>query len=256
MKEASMADRDPVAPHVDVAGYLLGVLSATERQAFEAHLPTCPSCRQDLERLNALPRLLAQASEPVEVPPDLEARVLGAVAREPARRPVQPAPVIRLGVPRVGPWWRPASAIAVMAALVVAFLGGLGLGINTHRQPAPAPQPVVQTIHLVGAGGSGASGTAVIRSTPGGKAIELTVRGLPPPPPGHFYTCWLVANDDTLQHQDRISVGSFTTSGTGPLTLRWETAADLARFPNLGVTLEPNNGNPLHQGPKVLTAAH
>ncbi len=69
------------------------------------------------------------------------------------------------------------------------------------------------------------------------------------------YTCWLVADDDTLQRQDRVSVGSFETSPDGTATVRWETAADPARYPHLGVTLEPDNGSPLHQGPKVLTAA-
>jgi hypothetical protein len=72
------------------------------------------------------------------------------------------------------------------AALVAAFLGGLVVGIATHKPAAAAPQPVAQTIHLVGTGANGASGTATIRSTAGGKAIELTVRGLPAPPPGSF----------------------------------------------------------------------
>ena len=85
--------------------------------------------------------------------------------------------------------------------------------------------------------------------------IELSVRDLPPAPAGHFYTCWLVADDDTLAHQDRVSVGSFATGPDGSATVRWETAADLGRYPHLGVTLEPDNGNPLHQGPKVLAAS-
>src|SRR5436190_28441 len=105
---------------------------------------------------------------------------------------------------------------------------------------------------LAPAGPGTASGTAAIRPASGGEAIELTVRDLPPPQPGHFYTCWLVAPDDTLQHQDRVSVGSFTTPGRGLVTVRWETAADVTRFPNLGVTLEPDGGSPLREGPKVL----
>ncbi|MBO0681646.1 MAG: anti-sigma factor, partial [Candidatus Dormibacteraeota bacterium] len=107
---------------------------------------------------------------------------------------------------------------------------------------------------LVAAAGATGSGTATVRERAGGTSITLTVRDLPPPAAGHVYTCWLVAPDDTVQHQDRVSVGSFTTSGQGSLTLRWDTAADLARFPNMGVTLEPENGNPVHQGPKVLAA--
>jgi hypothetical protein len=131
----------------------------------------------------------------------------------------------------------------------------LGRGVPGGGQPGPRPAPVLQTIHLTAATGGPASGVATVRDSAGGRVIELTVRDLPAPPAGHFYTCWLVADDDTLQHQDRISVGSFTTSGTGTPSLRWETAADLGRYPHLGVTLEPDNGSPLHQGPRVLSAS-
>jgi anti-sigma-K factor RskA len=249
-----MAERDAASPHVDVAGYLLETLTPAERASFEAHLATCPACQHELEELRGLPGLLSEAPEPVEVPAALRARVLDAVAEEPARPPARPAPVIRLDRPRSRPWWRPVLAPVAAAALAAAFLGGLLVGrvATPGPQPGPAPGPVVQTIHLAAAGGGTGSGTAVVRDTEGGRSIELTVRGLPPPSADHYYTCWLVADDDTPQHQDRVSVGSFTTTGQGPLTVRWETAADLARYPHLGVTLEPANGNPLKQGPKVL----
>jgi len=251
-----MPEPDPRAPHVDVGGYLLGTLDRADRDAFAAHLEACPSCRRELAELGRLPGLLAEAPERVEVPAGLEARVMGAIAREPARTPAPPQRRVQREQRQRSVVWRLAWAPAAAAALLLAFAGGLGLG--TRLAPGaqgPTPQPVMQTIHLVAANGGTASGDASVRSTAGGRVIELTVRGLPPPPPGHFYTCWLVARDDTLQHQDRVSVGSFVTPNTAPVTLRWETAADLSRYPNLGVTLEPDNGNPLHQGPKVLTSA-
>jgi hypothetical protein len=253
-----MAEVEPGTPHVDIGGYLLGTLTPAEHDAFEAHLATCDRCRRELTELGDLPGLLAQADdEPVRVPAGLESRVLGAIAAEPARRTRDEAPVIRLGPRRRGLGWLPAWAPAAALAVVVAFAAGLGAGrVLPTGQPAPVHQPpAAATIRLVGANGSTGSGTATVRDTPGGRSIELTVQDLPAPPPGHFYTCWLVAPDDTLQHQDRVSVGSFTTDGARPVTLRWETAADLGRYPSLGVTLEPDNGNPLHQGPKVLTAA-
>jgi len=245
-----MAEPDPALPHLDLGGYVLGTLDASEREAFERHLAGCPSCQRELEELRGTPRLLEQATEPVQVPAGLEARVLEAIAREP--RPGRARPPAGAGRPRPGrrsPW-----ALGAAAALAVAFLVGLGLGRalpGGGGQPAPAGR----TIQLVAAGGSGASGVATVRPERNGQIIELAVRNLPPPATGHFYTCWLVADDDTLQHQDRVSVGSFTTSPDGTATVRWETAADLGRYPHLGVTLEPDNGSPLHQGPKVLTAA-
>lgn len=258
-----MGDVGPSAPHVDVAGYVLGTLSEGERQTFEQHLASCPSCRRELEELRDLPVLLQEAERvaapSAEPPPDLEARVLGAVAREPDHRS-EPAPQLRTvpaSRPR-RPVWRPGWAVAAAAALVLVFAGGVGTGRvlpTGGQQSPPPPQPPAQTVHLVAANGSQASGTATLRTSNGQTAITMTARGLPPPPPGYAYTCWLVAPDDTPQHQDRVSVGTFTTTGTQPVTLRWDTAADRSRFPTMGVTLEPQNGNPAKQGPKVLSAA-
>lgn len=249
-----MSEMDPETPHVDVAGYVLGTLDAADRESFERHLAACASCRRELEELGSLASVLGEAppagGPDVRVPAGLEARVLGAIAREPARRGER---VQRVPTPARRAGWRPAW-VAAAAAVVIAFAGGLGLGRLLPQGGQPAPPPAARTVHLVAAAGATGSGTATVRERTGGTSITLTVRDLPPPTAGHVYTCWLVAPDDTVQHQDRVSVGSFTTSGQRPLTLRWDTAADLARFPNMGVTLEPENGNPVHQGPKVLAA--
>jgi anti-sigma-K factor RskA len=249
-----MADADPGLPHVELGGYVLGTLAPRERADFERHLAGCRTCQRELERLRGLPALLDEAAEPVDVPAGLEARALGAVAREPRPGSERPTPARPVPArPRRSAAW----TLGAAAALAAAFLAGLGLGsgLPVAGRPAPGPAPVAQTIRLVAADGGAASGVATVRDGPSGKIVELTVRQMPPPSAGHFYTCWLVADDDTLQHQDRVSVGSFRTSADGSATVRWETAADLARYPHLGVTLEPDNGSPLHQGPKVLTAA-
>jgi anti-sigma-K factor RskA len=244
-----MPEADPGLPHVDLGGYLLGSLDARDREAFERHLAGCRTCQRELEELRGMPALLAEAAEPVDVPAGLESRVLGAIAREPRPGRRRPATVKPAWPARARPGW----TLVAAAALVVAFLAGLGLGRGLPGGPQPVPP--AQTVRLVAADGSAAFGVATIRGGSNGKTIELTVRNLPPPPKGRFYTCWLVADDDTLQHQDRISVGSFTTSRDGTATVRWETAADPAPYPHLGVTLEPGNGNPVHQGPKVLTGS-
>jgi anti-sigma-K factor RskA len=246
-----MADSDPGPPHVDLAGYVLGKLDPRESQLFERHLATCGRCRRELDELREMPALLGQAAAPVELPSGLEARVLAAVAREPARSNEDAQKARVLPARRVRPRWNLTWGLAAAAALVAAFAAGLGLGHGL--QGGPSVQ-VSQTIHLVAPNGGPATGTATIRHEAGGQVIELSVKDLPPPPAGYYYTCWLVADGDTLQHQDRVSVGSFRTSNAGSTTVRWQTAADLSRYPHLGVTLEPDNGNPLHQGQKVLTA--
>ncbi len=240
---------DPGPPHVDVAGYVLGSLDARERETFERHLAGCRACQRDLEDMRGMPALLARAAEPVEVPAGMQSRVLGTIGGEPRPASGTAAAGPRRARPRRTVTW----ALGAAAAVALAFLAGLGLGRGLPAGGQPAQ--TAQTIRLVAADGSTASGVATVRNASAGRVVELSVRGLRPPPSGHFYTCWLVADDDTLQRQDRVSVGSFETSPDGTATVRWETAADPARYPHLGVTLEPDNGSPLHQGPKVLTAA-
>src|SRR5262245_56040728 len=151
-----MAELDPGAPHVDVAGYVLGTLDAGEREAFAAHVATCARCRHELDELRAMPGLLDQVPEAVDVPADMEARVMAAIAREPARRPAAPRPrLVRPAPPRPP---RLAWVTAAAAAVLLAFVGGLGLGRGlTPATPVPTPPPVVARIHLVSANGSAAS---------------------------------------------------------------------------------------------------
>ncbi len=50
-------------PQYDWKGYLLNELAAPERQAAREHLPQCPACRQELERLRLTQMALASLPE-------------------------------------------------------------------------------------------------------------------------------------------------------------------------------------------------
>lgn len=78
------------------AAYLLGALSPTDRQAYEAHLAECEDCSNSVARLAGMPGLLGRVrvedlastaedatSSPVsaDVPPELLTRLLATVAR-------------------------------------------------------------------------------------------------------------------------------------------------------------------------------
>jgi anti-sigma-K factor RskA len=108
------------------------------------------------------------------------------------------------------------------------------------------------TIALAATEGGSGTGKAVIHPVSGGREVRLEVSGMPTNPPGTFYECWLVGPTDTAQTPSRVSVGTFSVGPGGRATVTWVTAADLERFPKLGVTLEPDNGDPNTNGPKVL----
>src|ERR1700740_1910378 len=48
------------------AAYVLGSLSASDRREFEAHMATCPACREAVADLSGVPALLSQL-DPGEV---------------------------------------------------------------------------------------------------------------------------------------------------------------------------------------------
>jgi hypothetical protein len=88
-----------------------------------------------------------------------------------------------------------------------------------------------------------------------GREVRLTVHGLPPNPPGTYYECWFVGAGDTEQRPNRVSAGTFTVGSDGSASVRMISAADASRFPRMGVTLEPDDGNPARTGPKYLVTA-
>jgi anti-sigma-K factor RskA len=256
--------------HPDVAGYLLGTLDEAEARAFAEHLPGCQACRSELAELAGLPGLLAQAAPAEVLPAELEQRTFAAIeaaaleADRPQGETVEISPTSPM-TSGVGQRDRPAAVIpmdqahrggrrararVMMAAAAALVAVAIGLGVLASvRKGSQSP---IATIRLISATGGSAHATATILTSPAGLVIDMQVDGLAPNPPGTMYTCWLVGPGDTLAHQNRVSVGSFVVHANQSVHVRWTTAADIRHFPHMGVTVEPDNGDPRHQGAKVL----
>jgi len=244
-----MPDNDAV--HADVAGYVLGVLESNEVEAFEAHLAGCDACRNEVTELSGLGELLAQAAPPVEVPAHLEDRTFAAIERaaEEDEAAPRPAAVVR-------PRERRHRTIELRKVLAVAAsIVVLGAGIAVVRTATEPKAAVAEVVELEAPAGRSGSAVARIQKTPTGGTIEMEVSGLPQPPPGSFYECWLVAaQGDSPDRPNRISVGTFTVDADGHAQVRWDFRADTAKFPRMGVTLEPGDGNPAQTTDRVLAA--
>ncbi|SDD38474.1 anti-sigma factor [Auraticoccus monumenti] len=72
--------------HSDVGAYVADALDDDEREAFEAHLPDCPSCRREVTEFRETVSRLSVVSETAP-PPALRASVLAAIAQV---RPLPP----------------------------------------------------------------------------------------------------------------------------------------------------------------------
>jgi anti-sigma-K factor RskA len=259
---------DNAAPHVEVAGYVLGKLDDDELVAFEAHLAQCAACRQELEELRGLPELLARAAPPVRLPVTLRARTLAAV-REAAEEAADPgeaagellSPGLRPAPELVRPPLAPAEpprrrrsrlaaigrrpwlAVAVAAALVVLLSIPASLILN---------RPATSELALVAADGGTAKGRVLVTRTSGGRTLDVRIQRLRPPRAGHLYELWAVGTADSPQRPQRVSLGTFTVPASGKVRLRAFTAAPESVYPKVGVTEEPDNGNPAREGPVVL----
>jgi anti-sigma-K factor RskA len=225
---------DHVAPHPDLAGYVLGALDPGETAAFEQHLAGCDACRAEVEELQGLPALMEQAAPPVEVPPGLRERTFAAVERAAA------------GSRRRGPLLRLA---AVAAALVIALVGGVVVS-----QFGSSERGEVIELALAASAGQRGRATAELRQVEDGVVIDMEVSGLAPNQADSVYECWFVGPGDTLEQPNRVSAGTFKVGADGRASLRLHSAADLRRFPVMGVTLEKDRGNPTRTGEKILVS--
>jgi anti-sigma-K factor RskA len=225
-------------PHPDLGGYVLGALEPAERADFEEHLAGCERCQAEVAELRGLPELLEQAAPPVEVPPWLRERTFAAVERAAAHQRRRRR--LRLAL----------TAAAACLVLVVAFAGGY-----TLSQVGPfADRGRVIAFALAAPDGGAARATAKVRQVGDGLAITMEVSGLAPNPPGSVYECWYVGPGDSVARPNRVSAGTFTVGADGRANLRLHSAADLQRYPAMGVTLERDRGNPARTGDKVLVS--
>ena len=111
--------------------YVLGVLDATERAAFDAHLATCDTCASEVRALRSVADALPFATTQVDPPAALRARILAAAGGSSAQTvvPFAAKPKTALSsasterAPRTGGFW--AGWIAAAAMLVVASGAGI-----------------------------------------------------------------------------------------------------------------------------------
>jgi hypothetical protein len=116
--------------------YVLGALPVEERAAFATHVAGCGTCRREVERFGGVAEHLAFAVAPLAPRPEVRARLLAALAGEPA--PASAAwTVTRAGE---GRWTREAGGaetrplFADAAGVRTTALGRLGSGERYARQ--------------------------------------------------------------------------------------------------------------------------
>ena len=203
--------------------YVLGELAPEEERELERHVEECSSCWEELSVVLRIHNALrAAASGP---PQDLRLRTLARAKGE-----GRTSSRLRLTV------WVP-----TVAALLVAAVLGLGLLRSTIDRPSEGV-PLTATALAPEAGGE-VRGQVVGENL----QVELRVWGMPKLRENEYYEMWYYAEDGS-----RISCGTFRTGPEGRTTVTLSAPAGARSYPEIEVTREPDDGNPLANGDEVL----
>ena len=206
------------------------------------HLAGCAVCTDEWRRLSgASARLISTARTlplGAQPPAHLRDRVIAALG-EPGAVSVGTARPVRArrAIERLGRWrsrlaWGGMGALVGAAAMVIVFAGG---------QPGRTPSLALTGSALAPAAGGTADISTLVDGT---LRVTLAMSGLPASGPSDFYELWFVGD------QGRVSAGTFRADGS-PLRLTFLTAADLERYPRIGITREPDDGNPAASDARV-----
>jgi anti-sigma factor RsiW len=210
----------PTNEHVDIAGYLMEMLTPEEKQQADEHLDRCPECRAEVDSMQSWADALREVPEEMllDGPPDdadlLLQRTLRQVRKESSAQRFR----------------RTAMLVSAAAAVIVVAIGG---GVLVGRSTAPSGTVVAQpTASLVAGARSGAAEDATsgakmsVTVTPaaGWVRVNATVVGIKP---GERCRVEVVAKDGT-----KVLAGSWLAgpaAETKPVTLDGSALIDPAQ---------------------------
>jgi len=199
---------NPTNDHVDMAGYLMEMLTPEEKRAADEHLAGCAACREEIESLQDWSSALREIPDEMllDGPPEDADLVLQRALRQ-VRQEAGGSRMRRLGI----------LTTAAAAIIVVAVGGGVILGRGTATPDGTTPQaqgsasatavpPGTQVVAAVDPG-TGARINATITPAMGWVRLSATVAGIPA---GEKCRLEIVAKDNSA-----ILAGSWLVSPAG-----------------------------------------
>ena len=145
-----------------------------------------------------------------------------------------------------------AAAALTLAAFGMAWRSDLSNARDRiqamQEQLGPTGAPV-QAISFVEAGSPGVSARGeLVRQPDGNHRIVVWAKGLAQTPAGHHYEVWLSGK------QGWVAAGSFQVSEGDSMTWSFPVGVSPATYPEVWITLEPDDGDPRRTGRSVLRA--
>jgi anti-sigma-K factor RskA len=209
-----------------LGAYALDALSEEEARRMDEHLASCPEHAAAAADLRWTQSRLALTVDEGQPSPELRARIMTAIEREPLASGPPPEPSPHGGgrtaqYRRWAPRWQP---LAVAAALLLSLgIGGL-IGYRLNQ----TTQPIVYNFPGDPSRAPGAEARLVYFKDR--QQALLAATGLPRLTAGHVYEMWLIRSGVPVDE----GIG---TASDGRLTA--QIAADLGHFDVLAITIEP-----------------
>lgn len=239
------------------APYALGILSAEERRAFEAHLAGCAACQADVRAFTEVAAVLAHAAPSAEPPRGLRDRVLAEAQRV---QPIHVAVARRARLP-----WLAAAAALLLAVAGAALAWRLTGRIHTLEDRIAALDSIRAAddsalalltgpdVDVVSLAGTDRQPSARVVWNRARNRFVVLAFDLPAAPPGRTYQLWAIAKG-----RAPMSMGTFNTDAQGRARVLLpvdQQIAALGFVDNCGLTQEPSGGSPQPtETPRLLGA--
>jgi hypothetical protein len=253
-----MTDPEPAHVADELPGLLAGECDRAQTLRLAAHLRACPQCREELVSVVVATGIL-RATVRAEQAPSPAIWPWPAVSPTPADSP-SPHPSSSestsspgAGAPDTPEWltratrkgpagWSPRRRLAALAAAVVIVAGAVAAGLGLSTSGAPVTNRAA--LHALKAP-AGAHGAVTVTGASGARQVQVSTDGLPAPGQGHYYEVWLL-DPATLK---MLPMGALAPSGQATFGVA---TGLMAGYSAVDVSLQANNGNPVHSATSVL----
>ena len=206
--------------------YVLGALDPEEERAVERHLSGCAACRNEERGLREIHERLAGASIAASsAPPDLKARILGALSQRGGGREATSAETARDGRDLLS-----SARRAVAAAVLLLLLLPVGLTVAYWAGAFDRPEMTAALTPTELAPGAG--GELEVRGSGADMEANLEVWGLPETGHDEYYELWFG------KEGGRVSAGTFAVDDRGRGELSASCPEVAGGYQRAGITLE------------------
>jgi hypothetical protein len=241
-----MTDPEPAHVADELPGLLAGECDREQTLTLAAHLRACPQCQEELVSVVVAAGILRatvraeQAPSPAVSPSPLPSSS-ESTSSPGAGAPDTPEWLTR--ATRRGPaGWGTRRRFVALAAAVVIVAGAVAAGLGLSTSSAPVTnQAALRPLKAP----AGAHGAVTVTAASGARQVQVSTDGLPAPGQGHYYEVWLL-DPATLK---MLPMGALAPSGQATFGVA---TGLMAGYSAIDVSLQANNGNPVHSAVSVL----